>query len=415
MKILLDYLFPITAIEPTAAASTAFLKQVCVVANPKDGGVTTGVITECTSQTAVDALVGSGASAEIAQLFAAGMSKVYVLPMDDLDLAAVLAANPGDFFTILISNADFTDSEITATQASLTVNGDLTFTAVEGGSGGNDITITFADTATAGSETVDVTGTDIVIGIEAGVSTATQIKTAYDAESDATDLATCAIVSGQEAEVQAAASEAPLAGGDGLYLGTFDGVLGLASDDDDFLAVHAAIERRCAFHTTTTNKGANMFYAFGKLLSNALDWKNQQYITMPVADDVATLGDAESLYDDRISYVISDSEFGERLAFFVAGGKAIVSPYIKRNLQVDMQSTALTYISGNQPAYTLTQASLLEDELSKVINDYIDDEWIADGTVEVELEEDNFIASGSINIAEPNALWRVLGEMRATL
>jgi hypothetical protein len=48
-KILLDYLFPITAIEPTPAASTAFLKQVLVVAKPKDGGVTAGTIVTLTA------------------------------------------------------------------------------------------------------------------------------------------------------------------------------------------------------------------------------------------------------------------------------------------------------------------------------------------------------------------------------
>lgn len=158
-----------------------------------------------------------------------------------------------------------------------------------------------------------------------------------------------------------------------------------------------------------------MFYAFGKLLSNSLNWRNQQYITMPLADDVATLGDANALFDSKISFVISDSEFAERLSLFACGGKAIVAPYIERNLQVDMQSKALQYISANQPGYTKTQAALLEDELKKVINDYIDSEWIEAGTVEVDLLEDNFVASGNINISEPKALWRIFAEMRQSL
>ncbi len=79
-----------------------------------------------------------------------------------------------------------------AVKASVEIQ-DLTYEAVLGGSPGNDITIEYLDTATAGSETVDVTGNSIVIGIDSGVSTATQIKAAFDAESDATDLATCEI------------------------------------------------------------------------------------------------------------------------------------------------------------------------------------------------------------------------------
>jgi hypothetical protein len=105
------------------------------------------------------------------------------------------------------------------------------------------------------------------------------------------------------------------------------------------------------------------------------------------------------------------------------GGKAIVAPYIVRNLEIDMQSKALQYISGNMPSYTHTQAALLEDELDKVLNGdaessnpgYIGKGWIEAGTVSVKLEQDNFVASGYINIAEPKAMWRIFGEIRQTL
>lgn len=310
MKILLDYLFPITAIEPTPAASTAFLKQVLVVGKPK-GGVTPGTIVLCTSTTEVEAQLDTADAAEAAELFAAGMTRVYVLPSSDLDLDAELASP--DFYTILITSG-FTDSNVT-----------------------------------------------------------------------------------------------------GADFGTFPGVIGVASTDDTFLATQAAISKRCAFHMNSTNKAKNMFYAFGKLLSNSLNWKNQQYVEMPLADDVTTLGKANTLFDDRISFVISDDEFSKRLSMFAAGGKAITAPYIERNLQIDMQSKALQYISGNQPGYTKTQAALLEDELQKVIESYFEKDWIEAGKIEITLAEDNFVASGEINIAEPKALWRIFGEMRASL
>lgn len=200
-----------------------------------------------------------------------------------------------------------------------------------------------------------------------------------------------------------------------LDVGDFDGVIGVSSTDDTFLGLQAAISNRCAFHTTSTNKAKNLVYAFGKMLSNSLSWRNQQYITMPYADDVDTLGEANELFDSKISFVLSDSEFGNRLALFAAGGKAIVAPYIERNLQVDLQSSALTYVSGNQPQYTKKQAALLQDELEKVIQLYIDREWIEAGTVEVLLQEANFVASGNINISEPKAFWRIFGEMKQTL
>lgn len=309
MNILLDYFFPITAISPTPAASTAYLKQVCIIVAPK-AAVPTGIATLCTSMVAVAALTDN---TEAQQLFDAGMSRVYVMPADDLDLADALVDYGSDFFTVLISS-DFVDADVTA-----------------------------------------------------------------------------------------------------MTLGTFKGVVGVSSDSDVFLAVQSVIENRAAFHTTTGNKAKNMFYAFGKLLSNSLNWTNQQYITMPVADDVATLGDANALFDDKISFVINDSEFGKRLGLFAAGSKAIVAPYITRNLEIDLQSRALSYISGNQPGYTKTQAALLEDELQKVVTSFIDRQWIDAGTVEVKLEQENFVASGYINISEPKALWRIFGEIRQTL
>jgi hypothetical protein len=198
----------------------------------------------------------------------------------------------------------------------------------------------------------------------------------------------------------------------GAAFGNFAGVIGVSSTDDTFLATQAVIPNRAAFHTTAGNLAQNMFFAFGMLLSNSLAWGNQQYIAMPLADDVTTLGQANTYFTQKINFVISDTEFGQRLGLFAVGGKAIVAPYVIRNLQIDMQSAALTYISANQPNYTLTQAALLEDELDKVMKQYIDDQEIADGDVQVTLEQDNFIASGEITIAEPKALWRIFGEMR---
>lgn len=313
-KILLDYLFPITAITPAPAASTAFLKQVLCVAHRKDSGVTYGTIVECTDAGDVEALVGATAAAEIEELFSAGMAKVYVLPSADLDLDTYLAAATVSFFTILVTS-DFSDSDVNS-----------------------------AD------------------------------------------------------------------------FGDFEGVVGVASTDNaTFLPAQAAIENRCAFFMDSTTKAKNMFYAFGKLLSNASQWKSQQYVSMPLSNGVTTLGAAQALFDDRISFVMDDSEYGHRLSFFGAGGHAIVEPYIKQNVAVDMQSKALTYLSANQPAYTKTQASLLEDELRHVIDDYENDGVIEKGgTVEVELGDDAFVATADISIPEPSSLWIIQGTLTET-
>jgi hypothetical protein len=421
-KILLDYFFPITSIEPTPQVATGFLKQACLVVKPK-GMVATGSITLCTTMTAVAALTDN---TEAQQLFNAGMNKVYILPMDDLDLADALDGR-GEFFTVLISS-DFSKDDVGTLVAVAEVKSkrkiqDIMYTSKLTGTAGDAITIIYTSGGTAGSEAVSVISNAITVQIENGVSTTTQIKAAIVANSTANGKVGLAIDVGDEANAQAAFSPAKaLQGGvdeiaitGGLEVGTFKGVVGVSETDDAWLAAFGTASKRAAFHTTSGNKAKNMLYAFGKMLSNALNWRNQQYITMPYADDVATLGAANNLFDNKVNFVISDDEFGNRLGLFAAGAKAIVAPYILRNLELDFQSAALSFISGNQPAYSLKQAALLEDELQKVIQSYIDREWITAGTAEVKLENDNFVASGFINVAEPKAMWRIFAEMRQTL
>jgi hypothetical protein len=91
---------------------------------------------------------------------------------------------------------------------------DLTYTAVVPGAAGNSITIAYTGGATAGAEVVSVVGNAISIQIETGVSTATQVKAAFDAESDATDLAAVA-VSGTGGTAQVVAAADALEGGVG--------------------------------------------------------------------------------------------------------------------------------------------------------------------------------------------------------
>jgi len=428
MKILLDYFFPITAIIPTPQASTAFLKQVLIVVKPK-GGVTPGVITTATTMAQVTALTNN---TEAQQLFNAGMSRVKVLPANDLDLVEFLDGHESDFYTLLISS-DFTDADILASKAA----GGFTITSFANLVAGTADTVTVGSTVfsaqaavvTPGAATFqaatsnDLTAASLAAQINAHPVTSTQViatvvgavvtLTAITEGFEGNDIALN--YTDNNAAVGATKTGTFLAGGDGLSAGTFKGVIGVSSTDDDFLADQAAIPNRVAFHATAGNKAKNMFFAFGKLLSNSLTWLNQQYVAMPFADDVNTLGQANNLFDSKISFVIGDDEFGSRLALFTAGGQAIAAPYIVKNLELDMQSKALTYVSGNQPAYTPTQAALLEDELQKVMDLYINRQLIDEGTVEVRLEQENFTASSYIDIAPPTALWRIFGLIKQTL
>lgn len=421
-KILLDYVFPISVINPVPAASTAFLKQACVVAKPKAGQESNvGEIFECTTMVQVAARTEN---TNAQQLFNAGMSKVYILLADDLDLAAALVPGLGQFWTVLISD-DFDDDDLDvptpAVAASKKIQ-DILYTAKTAGAAGNDITVTYADTNTGDAATVSVSSSAISVSIDAGVTKASTIASAIAAHGSASVLVDAVVDAGDEDDTQTAQSSTSLEGGaaagvGNLDVGTFDGMVGFSSTDKDVLKTFGTATNRCPFFTNATNKAKNMFFAFGKLLSNLTNWTNQQYITMPFNDNVEVLGDANSLFDDRISFVINDAEYGNRLAFFVAGGQAIVAPYITKNLRVDLQSRSVQWIAANQPQYTKTNAALLEQRLQEdVINvKYIQTNLIEAGVIEVELINDNFVASGYINMSEPKALWRIFGELRSTL
>lgn len=437
-KILLDYFFKILTINPTPAASTAYLKNACVVVSPK-GGYTgdLGTPVLCTTNAQIAAVTDN---VEARELLSAGLSRVYVMPVSNLDLADFLAAEPAlnKFFTLLISS-DFDDTDITVAQAdgtitvtdyadlvsgtddSITIEG-VTLTAQDGAvtEGGNTFRAATSNEATAASLAAQInahaTLSELVIATVVGaVVTVTAIDSGWggnDIDVSYTDNDTNVGIT------LAGLSGGKLSGGAGLFPGSFDGVIGLSSINTSFLEDEAAVENRCAFFTSVSNGAKNLCYAFGKLLSNPTDWKNQQYVSMPYDDGVAVLGQAETLFDAKISFVISDDEFSKRLALLACGGKAIVAPYILRNLEIDLQSKGLQYVSANQPAYTLTQASLLEDELQKVIDGdglengnpgYVGKGWITEGTVRITLEQDNFTASGRINVPTPRALWRING------
>lgn len=432
MNILLDYFFPISSVEPTPAASTAFLKQVCVVAKPKSPAVA-GTLQLCTTMSQVLAITDN---TEAQQLFNAGMSRVYILLANDLDLSTYLEGHESDFYTLLISS-DFDDADIAPSQASgvvtissfanlVATTGDVitvagqAFTAQAGavtpgdptfqGATSNDVAAASlaaqinAHTATKNKVIATVVGAVVTIKSKDSGSSGNLITLTYTDNGSPTVGATLSGITGGH-----------FIGGDGLFTGLFTGVVGIASEDDAVNAANAATPNYVGFHTSGSVGAKNLFFAFGKLLSNALNWTNQQYITMPFADDVDTLGEANALFDDKISFVLDDSQFGKRLGLFAQGASAITAPYIKRNLQIDMQSKALTFISGNQPTYTNTNAALLEDELQKVVQSYIDRQWIDAGTVTVKLEQSDFVASGYINISKPNALWRIFGQMQQTL
>lgn len=191
---------------------------------------------------------------------------------------------------------------------------------------------------------------------------------------------------------------------DGLDVGTFDGVVGAAFEQKADSEAFAAQSKRCG-----AKSAKNLFYAFGQLLS-AAEWNNLQYVEMPYSDGVTTVAEADSLFEDKVTFVLDSPQYGRRLGLFAAGGQAIIAPYITQELIANLQGAALQYLNLNRPQYTLTQAKLLEDYLTSDADArYVQTKLLDYARVNVSLAGKNYEGTVSVSIPEPTALWRLKG------
>lgn len=302
--VLLEYVMKVDAYAPTPSASTAYIRKVLCIVKPLPEGAT-GTITECTTKAEVQALTNANCHV----LLEAGLPSVYVLPMNDLNIADIVEADNKKFFTILVDGA-FTNEDL-----------------------------------------------------------------------------------------------------NGFDAGDFAGVVGWTVENREQAKSWGYGNSNVGFYDLDVNGSKNMYYAFGKLLS-ANNWKNQQYIEMPYGSDISSINQAELMFEDSISFVLTSEEYKNRLALFASNRRAIVAPYVYEELTLKLQSKALQYISLNQPNYTEAEASLLEDALQGVVDGYVEQGILTHGKVVVSLTDEQFVAQASINIPEPKALWRIRATMK---
>lgn len=196
-----------------------------------------------------------------------------------------------------------------------------------------------------------------------------------------------------------------------LEVGSFAGVIGKSFNTRESAKAFTIQNNNVGFYDLDVNASENMFHAFGKLLS-ANSFKNQQYIEMPLTSEVNTINQAELLFEDGVSFVLTSEEFGNRLSLFASNRRAIVAPYVFEELTLKLQSKALQYIELNEPNYTEAEASLLEDSLQTVIDGYIEEGLLTSGNITVSLTDENFVVKATITVPEPKAMWRIKATMR---
>lgn len=87
------------------------------------------------------------------------------------------------------------------------------------------VTIEYRDDGTAGSEAVDVVGSDIIIHMESGVSSASQIRNAVESKQEAVALVSTSVVRDESATVQTSFAAVPLGSDTTLTLESTEGLL----------------------------------------------------------------------------------------------------------------------------------------------------------------------------------------------
>lgn len=184
--------------------------------------------------------------------------------------------------------------------------------------------------------------------------------------------------------------------------------MAVTSTPEDY--VQAMTKGVCLFHSETTLDSYNPLLAIGELLSSA-SWRNQQYIASATSTGtVKTLGKCEALFDARISFWLQDDDNGNRLGFFVAGGKSITTPYIEKEIELTMQFEMANFITVNQPFNTAVQRASLERIGNSIIQENLDRGYLdpdGENTVKVTESPEAFIVNGNLTTSPSVALWRV--------
>lgn len=105
----------------------------------------------------------------------------------------------------------------TGVKASL-VKEDITWSAVNYGEQGNELSVEYLDSVSAGAETITVSGNKVTVNMDSGNSTATQIATAITAAAaELAALGITGVITGTAGDTQTAFAEDFLEGGTGSY------------------------------------------------------------------------------------------------------------------------------------------------------------------------------------------------------
>lgn len=358
-KILLDYACPFSEVEPSPDVNLAYLKNVAVLVTaltvkPKTPKANPPVPYEVEVYSTEEVALHTD-NTEVNALFSAGLNKLTLIVTDTLANADALI-NDEHYFTLGISG-DFDETTATA--------------------------FTPSDFAGVVYSTASTKG-GAIKGMQSHVSTKQALTKNLETILNK--------VKGTKKKDER-----------GEFLNDYNKA---ASD-------LANQHNRCVFLDTNYNTTGSHF-AFGKLLSGTY-WRDQQYIVGENSElwTVATeLGEAESLFDARVSFWLGDDEYGTRLGFFGAGGEGITYPYVKEEIKKITQSAGLKYLTLNKPRKTQSEIIRLEDNLNDAVSPYTEAPYYyldgeADNRIKLYKSQERYTVTGQMTTTIGEPIWRV--------
>ncbi len=189
----------------------------------------------------------------------------------------------------------------------------------------------------------------------------------------------------------------------------FDGVKAYATSDKSKADVLAS--EQTAF-LDANNSYAGCYEQFGRFLSLPY-WRNCQYYVLSDANPtttIKTVGEADDLFDKRISFFLNGSD-GPTLGFFGNANAAITKKYVDRLIRLETQQAITAYIQRNNPNNTAVQRVNIEEAASEVITKYegfpyfyLDPE--ANNYITIVKSGELYIVGGKAELKDAEPIWR---------
>lgn len=204
-------------------------------------------------------------------------------------------------------------------------------------------------------------------------------------------------------------SDTALENAQAIQFADFNGVTVYATSDQ---ATAETLSQTDVVFYDTGDSYAGAYEQFGYFLTQVY-WRNNQYYVLSgdnPASTVTTLGEADSLFEKRISFYLEGNE-GPTLGFFGCANEAITKTYLNKLIQLETQQAITSYIQVNEPNDTAVQRVNIEEAAMSVIEKYEQYPYFyldadKDNYINILKSDEMYFVDGEAEIKIADPIWR---------